>query len=132
MSIEYMKYFDELPKEQQQAIDKIVENLWRESRWNERLRKELVEAKDEAYKDKELQEMEEKYLEMRADYYRGFPISEEEEKSIDNWIDEHEKKCKGGHGAVGGKYTYHFIPTSIGVIGTIKCSCGKEFDFQGI
>lgn len=35
MSTEFMKYFDELPTEQQWAIDKIVENLWRESRWNE-------------------------------------------------------------------------------------------------
>ncbi len=76
--------------------------------------------------------MEKKYHEMRDDYYRGFPITKSEEKAITKWKSEHEKNHNGGYGAIGGKYTYHFIPTSIGIVGTIKCSCGAEFDFQRI
>lgn len=29
-------------------------------------------------------------------------------------------------GAIGGRLTYKFTPTSIGVIASVKCSCGEE------
>ena len=92
--------------------------------------KEKEELLDEHYKDNKIQEMQKKYNEMRCDLNRGFPISEEESRAIRQWIDKHEKEHSGGHGCCGGKYTYIFIPTSLGTIGTIKCSCGASFDFQ--
>lgn len=33
------------------------------------------------------------------------------------------------HGCIGGNYSYIFIPTSIGIIGEIQCSCGEKFTF---
>lgn len=105
----------------------------------ERLKEELEKLKSENWKDKELQDMKEKLDEMKKAYYRGFPISEKEEKDIQNWIKEHEKKYhppietpfgKFRGGAIGGCYSYIFTPTSIGTVGTIKCNCGKEFTFQ--
>lgn len=34
-------------------------------------------------------------------------------------------------GAIGGRYTFEFIPCSIGTIGTIKCGkCGEKFIFR--
>lgn len=33
-------------------------------------------------------------------------------------------------GTIGGSYTYKFTPTSIGVFGTVECSCGERFDFS--
>ena len=69
---------------------------------------------------------------MQADYFRGFPISEEEDKKVKKWMNEHEKKCVRGHGCVGGKYIYKFVPTSIGTIGKVVCSCGEEFTFQDL
>lgn len=96
----------------------------------EYLREQLKKAKEDTYKDKELTKIKARYEEMEKDYYRGFPISESEEKAIKKWQTEHEKEHGGGHGAIGGKYTYIFTPTSIGTIGTIKCSCGESFDFQ--
>ena len=33
---------------------------------------------------------------------------------------------------VGGKYIYKFVPTSIGTIGKVVCSCGEEFTFQDL
>ena len=33
-------------------------------------------------------------------------------------------------GAIGGKYKYIFVPTSIGTVGSIKCSCGGDILFS--
>lgn len=103
----------------------------------ERLRGRIKELEDEHWKDNELQSMKEQYDEMKKDYYRGFPISKEEKEKINAWINKHEKE-KHPHsengfprgGAIGGCYSYIFVPTSIGVFGHIKCSCGEEFSFQ--
>jgi len=103
----------------------------------EYLKEEIKNLKDEHWKDNELQSMKEQYNKMRKDYYRGFPISEEESEKINAWIMKHEKEKhlrsendfpRGG--AIGGSYTYHFTPTSIGVFGSIQCSCGEKFTFQ--
>ena len=97
------------------------------------------ELYDEHYKNNELKQMLDEVNKMKDDYYRGFPISEEEQKSIREWMDKHDEevhhartlgdKLKLG-GCCGGRYTYKFTPTSIGTIGTVKCSCGAEFTFQ--
>ena len=94
------------------------------------LKKQNKELKSEKYKDNELTAMKEECNRLRESNRRGFPISEEEDKVLNEWIKNHEKEHKGGHGCVEGKYTYIFTPTSIGTFGTIKCSCGESFDFQ--
>lgn len=97
----------------------------------EYLQDKLNEVKSSAYKDKELAKMKAKYDLANADLRRGFPVSAEESKKITTWISEHEKTCNNQSGAIGGKYIYEFIPTGIGVVGTIKCShCNKEFTFK--
>lgn len=106
---------------------------------NKRLIKEIGRLKSEHYKDEELSTMETQLESMKKDYYRGFPISEEEQKSIREWMKKHDEEVHGCNslkdklrrgGCIGGTYTYEFIPTSIGTIGTVKCSCGAEFTFQ--
>ena len=103
----------------------------------EYLEEEIKKLKDENWKDNELQSMKEQYDKMREDYWRGFPISKEEKEKINAWINKHEKekhprpeKSFPRGGAIGGCYSYHFTPTSIGVFGSIKCNCGEEFAFQ--
>ena len=101
---------------------------------NEYLSKEIAKVKEETYKDNELIEMKKKYDEMSADYYRGFPISEAESQKISAWMKDVTKdedfQTKVG-GAIGGRFKYEFIPTSIGVIGTITDSfSGKKLTFQ--
>lgn len=62
-----------------------------------------------------------------------FDITENEQKAIDEWVEKHtQEKHNGSHysGAIGGRYTYEFTPTSIGTVGVIKCSCGDEFTFK--
>lgn len=95
---------------------------------NEFLENEINRVKSETYKDEELTKMKEKYEKMKKAYFLGFPISEEEDKKIKEWI---EKRPKCNEGAVGGRYTYKFTPTSIGVIGTIiDGMTGEKFTFQ--
>ena len=107
-----------------------------------RLREENKRLKDESYKDKELQAMKEEMKLMKEEYYRGFPISEKQEKAISDWKRKHDEEVHGlttsnmrlkAGGAIGGRYHYKFVPTYIGISGTVVCSkCGAEFEFQEI
>ena len=108
---------------------------------NGRLAEENKRLKNEHYKDDELSEMKDKLDKMQRAYYRGFPISDEEKKKIEEWKDRHDEEVHNAHslidkvklgGCCGGRYTYEFIPTGIGTIGTIKCSCGAELTFQNM
>ena len=72
---------------------------------------------------------------MSDNYWRGFPISKEDDDRIKKWKEKHIKTKHNNNsyaGAIGGRFSYTFIPTSVGTIGTIKCSCGEEFTFQDI
>lgn len=106
-----------------------------------RLEEENKQLKSENYKDEELSKMQSELEEMRADFYRGFPISEKEQKSIEEWQRKHEEEAHKlktlgerlkAEGCIGGRYKYVFIPTSIGVYGEVACSCGARFEFQEI
>ena len=103
------------------------------------LEEEIKKLKEENWKDEELQAMKEEMKLMKAEYYRGFPISESEEKAINEWQRKHEEEVHGlktnkdrlrAGGCIGGRYSYHFYPTSIGTSGVVKCSCGAEFEFR--
>lgn len=111
-----------------------------------RLSEENKKLKDEAYKDnelsamkKELSDTKKRFQEQMEDYNRGFPISAEENEKIEAWKKQHlaedhraktlvERLAFGG--AIGGTFKYEFTPTSLGVIGSVKCSCGEEYIFQ--
>lgn len=127
------------------TIDTFVEDIKHELQGKDirikYLEKQNQELHDEKYKDNELSRMEDELKTMKENYYRGFPISEEEQKSIREWMDKHDEevhncrtlkdKLRRG-GCIGGTYKYEFVPTSIGTVGIVKCSCGAEFAFQEI
>lgn len=105
------------------------------------LEEENKKLKEKSYKDEELQSIKEQLDKMKKDYWRGFPISEKEEKAIEAWKEKHEKEVHGliteelrmkSQGVSGGRYSYHFVPTAIGTSGVVRCSCGAEFEFQEI
>jgi hypothetical protein len=105
------------------------------------LQNQNKKLKEEHYKDTELQKMKEELERVRADMYRGFPISAEEEKRIKEWQDKHDAEGHGlktlkervrAGGCIGGRYSYEFVSTSIGVIGIVKCNCGAKFTFQDL
>ena len=56
---------------------------------------------------------------MKSDYYRGFPISEEESKKIKEWMNKQIEKNPSTGGAIGGRFSYKFIPTGVGTIGIV-------------
>ena len=65
----------------------------------------------------------------------SFNISCEEMEKIREWKKEHIKNYHNENhieGAIGGRFSYEFIPTSLGEIGIIKCACGKDFCFRDI
>lgn len=98
---------------------------------NDYLKKEIEKVKSEKYTDEELSRLKSEYDRMKSDYYRGFPISEEEDKNIKEWIKNQQKKNPGIGGAAGGRFTYKFTPTGLGTSGTIIDSfTGDEFTFQ--
>ena len=114
----------------------------------ERQEKINEELKAENWKDKELQAMKADLEKMKDAYYRGFKITEEQDKKIREWQDQHytNKHRAPGNlsrvkigGAIGGMFEYRFIPTSIGTSGTCICgSCrrkmmrelGREEDYK--
>ena len=98
---------------------------------NDYLRKEIEKVKSEKYADEELSRLKSEYDRMKSDYYRGFPISEEEDKNIKEWIKNQQEKNPGIGGAAGGRFTYKFTPTGLGTVGTIIDGfTGDEFTFQ--
>ena len=100
---------------------------------NDYLRKEIEKVKSEKYADEELSKMKEEYERMKKDYYRGFPISEEESKKIKEWMDKQMEKNPSTGGAIGGRFSYKFIPTGVGTVGTIIDGFTEDrFNFQDL
>lgn len=64
-----------------------------------------------------------------------FVLSEDEELTVKNWVTSHNNdKHKGNtdSGAIGGRFTYCFTPTSIGTVGEVVCTCGDKFTFRDL
>ncbi len=61
-----------------------------------------------------------------------FKLDEKELTEYRKWIEEHDKTCPHAdpmkQGAIGGRLTYTFTPTSLGVITIVKCACGEEIN----
>ena len=86
---------------------------------NDYLKKEIEKVKSEKYADEELSRLKSEYDRMKSDYYRGFPISEEESKKIKEWMNKQIEKNPSTGGAIGGRFSYKFIPTGVGTIGIV-------------
>jgi hypothetical protein len=60
-----------------------------------------------------------------------FEIPDEDADKSRIWRQEHKKVCElRDVGAIGGKYTWLFTPTSLGCIIILKCACGEELDLS--
>lgn len=103
------------------------------------LREDNRKLREEYDKDEEINKLKQELKEAKEDCRRGFSISEEEWERIKNWQREHNENDHGfktleqklaAEGCCGGRYRYEFVPTSIGTIGTVVCSCGARFQFQ--
>jgi len=56
-----------------------------------------------------------------------FTLTDKEDRVASDWYVEHDcdKEIKHG-GAIGGGLSYIFIPTSIGTVVEVECTCGKS------
>jgi hypothetical protein len=101
---------------------------------SEERRDKAIKQVKEFNKDEEIVKLK-KQLEQKENQIknsRTFVILPEEIKAIEEWQEQHTKEKHGGNeyaGAIGGRYSYKFTPTSIGTFGSIVCSCGEKFDF---
>lgn len=63
-----------------------------------------------------------------------FTVDGEELDLLQEWLKKHNEECPYAspkrQGAIGGRLTYMFTPTSIGTIATVKCACGEEIDLD--
>lgn len=99
------------------------------------LREEIEFLKNKYDENEEIKELKKRLREESSKNLNGFPITDEEMKAIEEWQKKHEAEAHNGSsyaGAIGGRYSFIFTPTSIGTVGTIRCSCGADFNFQKI
>ena len=61
-----------------------------------------------------------------------FGFSEEELKEARAWTEEHYKTSRHHGGAAGGNFSYIIIPTGLGIIKEVKCSCGASHTIQDL
>ena len=61
-----------------------------------------------------------------------FHIRGVESDTMYKWVEEHDKECVFADpmsgGAIGGRFTYSFTPTSLGLVTKITCACGVTKD----
>lgn len=61
-----------------------------------------------------------------------FLFTEEDREKLNSWLATHNKECRYADpcktGAIGGRLTYLFTPTSLGLITKVRCACGKTVD----
>lgn len=59
-----------------------------------------------------------------------FEITDSEALKLKALMAAHDTECKFAdpmkRGAIGGRLTYCFTPTSLGTIASVKCACGEE------
>ena len=94
-----------------------------------RLREENKRLRDEAYKDSELQMMKRKMQAMQEELNRGFPITEDENTKIREWIEKH--LTKRHKLIVNGRFKYEFQDFAEVSVGSVVCTeCGESFTFR--
>lgn len=102
----------------------------------EAAQRKVKEYEEKINADSRVKEIKAKYDEATKALYRGFGISQGESEEITAWKEKHDveqhglnsldKKLRAG-GAIGGRYHYQFVPTSIGTVGTCVCgSCERK------
>jgi len=61
-----------------------------------------------------------------------FSLDATQKEKLAVWIKEHDKTCPYAvkQGAIGGRLTWTFTPTSLGLVSRVKCACKEEVDLS--
>ena len=116
-------------------IKEILQDLYNQYRAldlrNKYLEEENARLKTGVYKDEEIAKMKKMYDSMSADYYRGFPISKEEDEKIREW---EEKLISGVDMKINfTRFHYEFYPTGLWIVGyVIDDFTGEKFKFRDV
>ena len=117
------------------CLDEIRDTVEGVFAFAEQLQQENEELKDLHWENQEIHKLQEQLENEKTKYEYGFPISEACHKKIMDWQDQHWTNQHNApdldtrlrkQGAIGGSFTYEFIPTSIGTVGTIVCPACRE------
>lgn len=77
------------------------------------------------------QEVAEKYKNDNPVTYT-YQVSGVAQKSVDEWLNKHNEECpfssRLNQGAIGGRLTYQFTYTDLGLVFKVSCACGAIHD----
>jgi len=61
---------------------------------------------------------------------KKFIVDGKQVEKLEKWLKRHDKTCpcKKNPTAIGGRLTYRFTPTGVGVAVQVHCLCGKKVD----
>lgn len=90
---------------------------------------EIIKKKDEQIDElrQELREYQDKEF-----LVSEFGFSEEEMAEANKWTKQHYNETKHYGGASGGNFSYVIIPTGLGIIKKVECSCGASHIIQDL
>lgn len=117
------------------CLDEIKDTVESVFAYAEKLKEENEELKNLHWENEELQRLQRELETEKAKNYYGFSISKGEHEEIEKWKDQHWTNQHNApdlatrlkkQGAIGGAFTYEFIPTSIGTAVTIVCPACRE------
>lgn len=110
-----------------QPLSQIISDIKNREEFLQRTIRKLreAEARKPVPESEAIQELKSELDTLRSRFTNGFWMSDEEKAQIEDWKRTHINEYHNGShgGAIGGMFTYEFIPTSIGTIGT--CVCGQ-------
>lgn len=104
-------------------------------------KRELEEYRAQTRNDTIIKEKNEQIVKLEAKLHEyevkewdivNFGFSEEELKEAETWAEEYYKTSGHRGGAAGGNFSYIIIPTGLGIIKEVKCSCGASHTIQDL
>ena len=121
------QFDDDIGNVCQEFCRNVEESVRRVEAANARLQTENEVLKDEHYENKKIQELENEIAKYRSLLGMSFKVDEDKWKAIHTWQKRHLLEHHGYDGskpyggAIGGSWTYEFVPTSIGTAGSCIC-----------
>lgn len=112
------------------VVQNIMTNVWSLYREIEKYEKELKPYRQGTKDNETIKALKEENQALKAKeyFYDTYCFSQEEIERGEKWCSQH--PCRGG--VSGGNFCWKIIPTGLGVIKEVSCSCGDSYLIQGL